>query len=89
MIKFRKWRFLSNRNRQIHLKNRNRQFRQKNRALNKEKEADFLKFAQERGMVGVKGHRSVGGFRASCYNALPKESVQALIDCMKEFERTI
>ena len=55
----------------------------------KEKEADFLKFAQERGMVGVKGHRSVGGFRASCYNALPKESVQALIDCMKEFERTI
>ena len=55
----------------------------------KDKEADFLKFAQERGMVGVKGHRSVGGFRASCYNALPKESVQALIDCMKEFERTI
>ena len=49
--------------------------------------ADFLKFATERGMVGIKGHRSVGGFRASCYNAMPKESVQALIDCMQEFEK--
>lgn len=53
----------------------------------KELEADFMKFATERGMVGIKGHRSVGGFRASCYNALPKESVQALIDCMQEFEK--
>ncbi|MDR1005039.1 MAG: 3-phosphoserine/phosphohydroxythreonine transaminase [Prevotellaceae bacterium] len=53
----------------------------------KELEADFLKFATERGMVGLKGHRSVGGFRASCYNALPKESVQALIDCMQAFEK--
>lgn len=52
----------------------------------KELEADFLKFATDHGMVGVKGHRSVGGFRASCYNALPLESVQALVDCMKEFE---
>jgi phosphoserine aminotransferase len=38
-------------------------------------------------MVGIKGHRSVGGFRASAYNALPKESVIALADIMKEFER--
>ena len=38
-------------------------------------------------MVGIKGLRSVGGFRASCYNAKPKESVQALIDCMQEFEK--
>lgn len=53
----------------------------------KELEADFLKFAVDKGMVGIKGHRSVGGFRASCYNAMPKESVQALIDCMKEFEK--
>ena len=53
----------------------------------KELEADFLQFATERGMVGIKGHRSVGGFRASCYNAMPKESVQALIDCMQEFEK--
>lgn len=53
----------------------------------KELEAEFLKFAAERGMVGIKGHRSVGGFRASCYNAMPKESVQALIDCMQEFEK--
>lgn len=53
----------------------------------KEKEADFMTFAKERGMVGIKGHRSVGGFRASLYNALPIESVQALVDCMKEFEK--
>lgn len=52
----------------------------------KELEPEFMKFATERGMVGIKGHRSVGGFRASCYNALPLESVQALVDCMKEFE---
>ena len=53
----------------------------------KELEKEFLDFATAHGMVGVKGHRSVGGFRASCYNALPKESVQALIDCMQEFEK--
>ncbi len=53
----------------------------------KDLEADFQKFATERGMVGIKGHRSVGGFRASCYNALPIESVQALVDCMQEFEK--
>ena len=52
----------------------------------KDLEAEFMKFATERGMVGIKGHRSVGGFRASCYNAMPLESVQALVDCMKEFE---
>lgn len=53
----------------------------------KELEGDFLKFAVERGMDGIKGHRSVGGFRASIYNAMPIESVQALIDCMQEFEQ--
>ena len=53
----------------------------------KELEADFLKFATERGMVGIKGHRSVGGFRASLYNAMPKSSVEALVACMKEFEK--
>ncbi|GAB4331750.1 MAG: 3-phosphoserine/phosphohydroxythreonine transaminase [Bacteroidales bacterium] len=53
----------------------------------KELEQEFLAFATERGMVGIKGHRSVGGFRASTYNALPKESVQALVDTMKEFEK--
>lgn len=51
-----------------------------------ELEKDFLDFATSKGMVGIKGHRSVGGFRASLYNALPKESVLALVDCMKEFE---
>ncbi|MDR2627776.1 MAG: 3-phosphoserine/phosphohydroxythreonine transaminase [Dysgonamonadaceae bacterium] len=53
----------------------------------KDLEEAFGKFAAEKGMVGIKGHRSVGGFRASTYNALPKESVQALVDCMKEFEK--
>ncbi len=49
-------------------------------------EAAFLQFATERGMVGIKGHRSVGGFRASCYNAQTTEGVQALIRSMKDFE---
>ena len=48
---------------------------------------EFLAFAKERGMVGIKGHRSVGGFRASLYNACPKEAVEALIACMQEFEK--
>jgi phosphoserine aminotransferase len=52
----------------------------------KQLEEEFGKFASERGMVGIKGHRSVGGFRASTYNALPVESVKALIECMQEFE---
>jgi phosphoserine aminotransferase len=53
----------------------------------KDLEADFLSFAGERGMVGLKGHRSVGGFRASIYNAMPIESVKALVETMKEFEQ--
>ena len=48
---------------------------------------EFFAFAKERGMVGIKGHRSVGGFRASIYNACTEEDVQALVDCMKEFEQ--
>ncbi len=47
---------------------------------------EFLEFAKGRGMLGIKGHRSVGGFRASIYNACPVESVQALVKCMQEFE---
>ena len=47
----------------------------------------FLDFAKERGMIGIKGHRLVGGFRASIYNALPLESIQALVECMQEFEK--
>lgn len=54
-----------------------------------DKEKAFLEFAQERGMSGIKGHRSVGGFRASIYNAMPKSSVEALINCMKEFEKNL
>ncbi len=50
---------------------------------------DFFKFATEKGMVGVKGHRSVGGFRASLYNAMTKEGVQALVDCIREYERKL
>ena len=53
----------------------------------KELEADFAAYATGKGMVGIKGHRSVGGFRASCYNAMSKEGVEALVACMKEFEK--
>jgi len=53
----------------------------------KDKEAAFLEFAKERGMVGIKGHRSVGGFRASIYNACPREAVEALVQCMQDFEQ--
>lgn len=49
----------------------------------------FIDFASEKGIVGIKGHRSVGGFRASIYNAMPMSSVQVLIDTMKEFERKL
>ncbi len=52
-------------------------------------EADFLNFARQRGIVAIKGHRSVGGFRASCYNGLSQASAQALADCMREFERAV
>ncbi len=54
----------------------------------KELEKGFLEFAKSRGIIGIAGHRSVGGFRASTYNALPVASVKALVDAMKEFERT-
>jgi phosphoserine aminotransferase len=52
----------------------------------KELEKEFSDFAKSKGMLGIEGHRSVGGFRASTYNALPKESVDALVAVMKEFE---
>lgn len=52
---------------------------------NHEHEKPFLKLCDEKGIVGVKGHRSAGGFRASIYNALPITSVYALIDAMQEF----
>lgn len=51
-----------------------------------ELEKPFLEYATSKGMVGIKGHRSVGGFRASCYNAQTIEGVNALVQCMKEFE---
>jgi phosphoserine aminotransferase len=54
---------------------------------NEELAAEFMAFAKERGMVGIKGHRLVGGFRASCYNACPMEAVDALVACMQEFEK--
>ncbi|MDR2868716.1 MAG: 3-phosphoserine/phosphohydroxythreonine transaminase [Bacteroidales bacterium] len=52
-----------------------------------DKEDAFMAYAKEKGMVGIKGHRSVGGFRASLYNACPKASVEALVACMQEFEK--
>lgn len=48
-------------------------------------EKEFLELCQNEGMVGVKGHRNVGGFRISLYNALPMESVEAITDLMKDF----
>ncbi len=51
-----------------------------------ELEKPFFEYATSKGMVGIKGHRSVGGFRASCYNAQTIEGVNALVQCMKEFE---
>ena len=48
---------------------------------------EFFAFAKAQGMVGIKGHRSVGGFRASLYNACKKEDVEALVACMQEFEK--
>jgi phosphoserine aminotransferase len=53
---------------------------------NKEHETEFLKLCESKNLSGLKGHRSVGGLRASLYNALPIESVQVLVDTMKEFE---
>jgi phosphoserine aminotransferase len=52
----------------------------------KELEKPFADFAKTKGILGIEGHRSVGGFRASTYNALPRESVEVLVDAMKEFE---
>ena len=54
-----------------------------------ELEGGFNKFASANGMVGIKGHRSVGGFRASLYNAMPKSSVEALVETMQTFEKNI
>lgn len=53
---------------------------------NPDHEAGFLELVKERNLVGLKGHRSVGGFRASLYNALPLSSVHALVNAMQEFE---
>lgn len=52
----------------------------------KDLEKPFLEYATAQGMVGIKGHRSVGGFRASCYNAMSVEGVKALVKCMQDFE---
>lgn len=54
-----------------------------------ELEKPFMELATSKGIVGIKGHRSVGGFRASLYNALPMESVDVLVAAMKEFENKI
>ena len=51
-----------------------------------ELEKSFMEFATQKGMVGIKGHRDVGGFRASCYNAMSLEGAEAFAACMKEFE---
>jgi phosphoserine aminotransferase len=55
----------------------------------KELESQFLEFVKPKGIIGIKGHRSVGGFRASIYNAMPKASVVTLVEAMKEFEARV
>jgi phosphoserine aminotransferase len=55
------------------------------RLPNEELEAKFVKEAKERGMIGLKGHRSVGGIRVSLYNAVPIEGAEKLAEFMKEF----
>ena len=57
------------------------------RLSSEELEAEFVKQAKEAGFIGLKGHRSVGGIRASIYNAVSMESVEALVSFMKEFEQ--
>ena len=52
---------------------------------NKEREEEFLAFVKRHNIIGIKGHRTTGGFRASLYNAMPLTSVQVLVDVMKEF----
>ena len=49
---------------------------------------EFMEYAKAYGMVGIKGHRSVGGFRASIYNACTQEDVEALVKCMQDFEKS-
>jgi phosphoserine aminotransferase len=51
-------------------------------------EEEFLEFTKKKGIVGIKGHRSVGGFRASTYNAMPIEGIEVLVASMKEFEQS-
>lgn len=57
-------------------------------AVNKEDEGAFLEFVKPYNIHGIKGYRTVGGFRASCYNALPIESVQVLVQAMQDFEKS-
>ena len=52
-------------------------------------EEAFADFAARRGVVAIKGHRTVGGFRASCYNAMPLDGVRALVECMRDFKNSI
>jgi phosphoserine aminotransferase len=71
----------------IDIKNRSRMnvpFRIQNEDLH----ASFVTGAENLGMIGLKGHRLVGGIRASIYNAMPIEGVQALVDYMKDFEKS-
>jgi phosphoserine aminotransferase len=56
-------------------------------AINKDVETAFLAFAADKGIVGIKGYRTVGGFRASLYNALPLSSVEVLVGAMTDFEK--
>jgi phosphoserine aminotransferase len=75
--------FYNNNVRQDYRSKMNVTFKLRDESLND----SFLKQAEENGLVALKGHRSVGGMRASIYNAMPISGAQALVDFMKEFER--
>lgn len=62
----------------------NAAFRTKSDAV----DAEFIKQAEKQGIVSIKGHRAIGGMRASLYNAMPIEGVQRLVDFMREFENS-
>ncbi|MMZ69392.1 Phosphoserine aminotransferase [compost metagenome] len=57
------------------------------RLASEDLEKQFIKESEQEGFVGLKGHRSVGGLRASIYNAVPYESIKALVEFMEQFQK--
>ena len=64
-----------------------KEYRKSDKYLEQDLDEKFVKEATERGFKNIKGHRSVGGMRASIYNAMPVEGVEKLVEFMREFEK--